>query len=76
VHGHELAGVQIGREYFAPAPWSDIWLSFDNLPDKARELLWAKHHRKLACSAGIPLPPSPGRLELGSGLKILFSDLA
>ena len=35
----------IGREYFARAPGSDIWVSFQNLPKATRERLRAKLRR-------------------------------
>jgi hypothetical protein len=31
---------QFGREYFARQPGSNIWVSFDDLPDEVREKLW------------------------------------
>jgi hypothetical protein len=30
----------IGRAYFARNPGSEIWVSFDDLPDKTRDELW------------------------------------
>ena len=33
---------QVGREYFARSPGSDIWVSFVDLPDGVREKLWGK----------------------------------
>jgi hypothetical protein len=33
---------QVGREYFARAPGSDIWVRFSDLPDTVRERLWEK----------------------------------
>jgi hypothetical protein len=44
---------QLGREYFACDPNSDVWLHFDDLPDAAREALWRKHRSKLAFPAGL-----------------------
>lgn len=44
---------QIGREYFARSPGSDVWVWFGDLPDATREALWAKHHEKLAFPAGL-----------------------
>jgi hypothetical protein len=32
----------IGRQYFARAPGSDIWVSFYHLPDATRETLWKR----------------------------------
>jgi hypothetical protein len=44
---------QIGREYFARAPGSEVWVWFGDLPDTTREALWQKHRSKLAFPAGI-----------------------
>jgi hypothetical protein len=44
---------QVGREYFARAPGSDIWVKFGDLPDETREKLWKKHSSKLAFPAGL-----------------------
>jgi hypothetical protein len=46
---------QVGRGYFARSPGSDIWVSFDDLPDEVSNKLWAKHESKLAFPAGLPL---------------------
>lgn len=46
---------QVGRNYFARSPESDIWVSFDDLPDATRKKLWAKHKDQLAFPAGLPL---------------------
>jgi hypothetical protein len=35
---------QIGREYFARSPGSDIWVSFHDLPDNVREALYTRGH--------------------------------
>ena len=45
---------QVGREYFARSPDSDIWVSFDDLPDETRETLWKMHKSVLAFPAGLP----------------------
>jgi hypothetical protein len=37
---------QVGREYFARAPGSDIWVVFGDLPEATREALWSKHRRR------------------------------
>jgi hypothetical protein len=47
-------GKQIGREYFARSPGSDVWVSFDDLPDATAAALWEKHSSKLAFPAGLP----------------------
>ena len=44
---------QIGREYFARSPGSDVWVWFGDLPDATREALWKKHRSKLAFPAGL-----------------------
>jgi hypothetical protein len=31
---------QVGRQYFARTPGSDIWVSFYDLPDETRQMLW------------------------------------
>jgi hypothetical protein len=33
---------QVGREYFARAPDSDIWVSVDDLPDATRDAIWER----------------------------------
>ena len=33
----------VGREYFARAPGSDMWVSFYDLPKATRDALWKKH---------------------------------
>jgi hypothetical protein len=49
----------IGREYFARTPGSNVWVSFGDLPEEARERLWELHGSKLAFPAGLfdGLPP-------------------
>jgi hypothetical protein len=44
---------QVGREYFACSPGSDIWVNFGDLPEATRDALWEKHSSKLAFSAGL-----------------------
>lgn len=43
---------QVGREYFARSPGSEIWVFFGDLPDETRETLWEMHRSKLAFPAG------------------------
>jgi hypothetical protein len=43
---------QVGREYFARSPGSDVWVSFDDLPDAVREKLRAKRGSQIAFPAG------------------------
>jgi hypothetical protein len=46
---------QVGREYFARAPGSHVWVCFDDLPQETREALWKVHKHELAFPAGLPL---------------------
>src|SRR5262245_52259333 len=39
---------QVGREYFARSPGSDVWVWFGDLPDATRKALWERHRSKLA----------------------------
>ena len=32
----------VGRNYFARSPGSDVWVSFDDLPDAVGDALWNK----------------------------------
>jgi hypothetical protein len=41
---------QVGREYFARSPGSDIWVEFGDLPKATRDALWEKHSRKTTTS--------------------------
>jgi hypothetical protein len=36
----------IGRIYFARAPLSDVWVSFDDLPKSVVDELWKRHKRR------------------------------
>jgi hypothetical protein len=44
---------QIGREYFARSPGSDVWVHFGDLPDEVREALWQRDESKLAYPPGL-----------------------
>jgi hypothetical protein len=44
---------QVGREYFARAPGSDIWVKFGDLPKETRDELWKRHKTNLAFPAGL-----------------------
>jgi hypothetical protein len=44
---------QVGREYFARSPGSEVWVHFSDLPEATRDALWKKHRRKLAFPAGL-----------------------
>jgi hypothetical protein len=39
---------QIGRDYFARSPGSDLWIWFGDLPEATRNALWEKRESKLA----------------------------
>ena len=47
---------QIGREYFARSPGSDIWVWFGDLPQATRIALWEKRNMYLRFPAGLPCP--------------------
>ena len=44
---------QIGREYFAREPDTDVWINFSDLPQATRDALWAKYGSKLTFPAGL-----------------------
>ena len=46
---------QVGRQYFARSPESDIWVHFHDLPDETREVVWERHKSTLAFPAGLKL---------------------
>ena len=43
---------QVGREYFARSPGSEVWVWFGDLPEATRNALREKHEKKLAFPAG------------------------
>ena len=45
---------QVGREYFARSPGSDVWVWFGDIPNATWDALWEKHRAKLAFPAGLP----------------------
>lgn len=45
---------QVGREYFARSPESDVWVWFGDLPDATAAALWEKHSSKPVFPAGLP----------------------
>jgi hypothetical protein len=49
---------QVGREYWARSPGSDIWVNFGDLPDTVREKLWTKHRSRIAFPAGLEGMPT------------------
>lgn len=44
---------QIGRNYFARSPGSNVWVSFYDLPDATHDALWKMHKSVLAFPAGL-----------------------
>ena len=40
---------QIGREYFARSPASDVWVNFRDLPKTIRDALWNVWHFRQDC---------------------------
>jgi hypothetical protein len=46
---------QVGREYFARSPGSDIWVWFGDLPEAISSALWERHRGTLAFPAGLPV---------------------
>jgi hypothetical protein len=44
---------QVGREYFARSPGSNVWVQFGDVPEATRDALWEKHKAKLAFPAGM-----------------------
>jgi hypothetical protein len=50
---------QVGREYFARSPGSDVWVSFDDLPDAVIEKLRARRGSQIAVPAGLEGLPDP-----------------
>jgi hypothetical protein len=43
---------QVGREYFARSPGSEVWIEFGDLPQTTREALWEKRKIKSGLSCG------------------------
>lgn len=59
---------QVGREYFARAPGTEVWVNFHDLPKGTRERLWARHSRKLAFPAGFEGLAEPDKETDNSGI--------
>jgi hypothetical protein len=57
---------QIGREYFARSPGSDIWVWFGDLPAATADALWKKHKEGSVYPAGVGeiLGDGPSTVEL------------
>jgi hypothetical protein len=53
VHNLPPESRQVGREYFARQPGSEIWVWFGDLPDDTCTKLWELHKRELAFPAGL-----------------------
>jgi hypothetical protein len=45
---------QVGRDYFARSPGSDIWVWFGDLPSATSDALWKKHKASFGFPAGLP----------------------
>jgi hypothetical protein len=54
---------QIGREYFARRPGSEIWVWFGDLADATSTKLMERHGRELAFPAGLQEPDRQGPKE-------------
>ena len=54
---------QIGREYFARHPGSEIWVWFGDLPDVTSTKLMERHGRELVLPAGLQEPDRQGPKE-------------
>jgi hypothetical protein len=66
---------QVGREYFARSPGSDVWVWFGDLPHATRNSLWEKHKSRLAFSAGLDfIPFALDYLERNFGPTSSLSD--
>jgi len=59
----------VGREYFARAPGSDIWVCFGDLPNEIRERLWERHGRALSFPAGLFVPLDPTSMTAEEALE-------
>src|SRR5262245_37978344 len=40
---------QVGREYFARSPGSDVWIAFGDLPERTQDALLEKHKSNKCC---------------------------
>ena len=47
---------QIGREYWARSPGSDIWVNFRDLPRGVEEKLWTKHGSRISLHLNLAVP--------------------
>jgi hypothetical protein len=62
----------IGRNYFARSPGSDVWVEFGDLSGATRDALWEKHKAKLAFPAGLFLPFRPRSPKDENGIKGVY----
>jgi len=56
---------QIGREYFARSPESNVWVLFEDLPDATHDALWENHKRRLSFPASLLFFPDESVDERG-----------
>ena len=67
---------QVGRQYFARSPGSDIWVHFRDLPDETRHALWEKHKSQLAFPAGLEDGREAARIVARELQNLMANDLA
>ena len=67
---------QVGRQYFARSPGSDIWVHFRDLPDETRHALWEKHKSQLAFPAGLEDGREAARIVARELQDLMANDLA
>jgi hypothetical protein len=67
---------QVGRQYFARSPGSDIWVHFMDLPDETRHALWEKHKSQLAFPAGLEDGREAARIFARELQNLMANDLA
>jgi hypothetical protein len=56
---------QVGREYFARRPGSDVWVWFGDLPDITAKALRKMHGAKLSFPNGLDLSDLPKKASRG-----------
>jgi hypothetical protein len=59
---------QVGREYFARAPGSDIWVRVDDLPDTTRDAIWERFENTKGAFLRIGID-ADGQLRLFGSLR-------
>jgi len=65
---------QVGMEYFARSPGSDIWVWFGDLPAAVSDALWEKHKANLAFPADLPAIASGISQDSNGHYVIQFSE--